>query len=125
VRSFAVQCICREYDAFQSANVTTWKRPSGGNCAVDACYRLADDIVTGQRKTLVVLCVVVVIVFGALSGLMLCLSGLMLCLIWTDTLSGLMLCLSGLMLGFTLLEQISLHAGGTTLDTQQSGSLLS
>jgi len=82
---------------FQSARLTTWKRRSGGRnaggCGVVAC-RLADDLVTGQRKTLVVLSVVVVTVLGALTGLM---------------------------IGFTLVEQISLHTG-TTLDTQQLGS---
>ena len=61
---------------------------------MDTCYRLADELVTGQRKSLVVLAVVVVTVFGALTGLM---------------------------LGFTLLEQISLHAS-TSLNTQQLGS---
>lgn len=64
---------------------------------MDACYRLADDLVTGQRKTLVVFGVVVVTVFGALSGLM---------------------------IGFTLLEHLSLHAG-TAFDTHQLGSLAS
>ena len=62
---------------------------------MDTCYRLADDLVTGQRKSLVVLVVVVVMVFGALSGLM---------------------------LGFTLLEQISMHTG-SAVDTQLLGSL--
>ena len=59
-----------------------------------AC-KLADDLVTGQRKALVVLSIVAVTVLGALTGLM---------------------------IGFTLLEQISLHAG-TALDAQQLGSL--
>jgi len=58
-----------------------------------AC-KLADDIVTGQRKTLVILSVIAVTVLGALTGLM---------------------------LGFTLLEQISLHAG-SALDAQRLGS---
>ena len=86
---------------FQSARLTSWKRRTGGGgggggCGVVAC-KLADDIVTGQRKTLIILSIVVVTVLGALTGLM---------------------------IGFTLLEQISLHAG-TALNTQQLGSLFS
>jgi len=79
----------------QSARLTAWKHRDGGSgCWMAAC-KLADDLVTGQRKTLVVLSIVVVTVLGALTGLM---------------------------IGFTLLEQISLH-GGTALSTQQLGSL--
>jgi len=69
----------------QSTHLSMCKRRGGdGGCgAMEACYSLADDLVTGQRKTLVVLVVVVVTVLGALSGLL---------------------------LGFTLLQQISQHA---------------
>jgi len=63
---------------------------------MNACYQLADDLVSGQRKTLVVLGVVLVTVFGALCGLL---------------------------LGFTLLQQVSLLAGDAAVDSQQPGSL--
>ena len=60
--------------------------------------------------------VVVVTVFGALSGLMLGFT-----LLERRSQHG---ALSGLILGFTLLEQLSQHAG-TAFDTQQLGSLAS
>lgn len=82
---------CRKRDK-KFAHLATCKR-RGGCGAMETCYRLADDVVTGQRKTLVVLGVVVVTVFGALSGLL---------------------------LGFTLLQQISQHALDTQQDCPES-----
>jgi len=78
-------------DVFQSAAFS--KSGDGGRscCGKESCYRLADDLITGQRKSLVVLSVVVVTVMGALTGLM---------------------------IGFTLLAQISEHSG---IDSQQFG----
>jgi len=74
------------------------KRSQSGNgcCQMDSCYRLADELVSGQRKVLVVVAIIVVTVLGAVCGLL---------------------------LGFTLLQHIPRHPDTALIDTHQLGSL--